>query len=142
MTNKLQLPSKVWNLRRRQVPLIVGALLGVIAVGFVVSQLLQVDRIRAQEIALSAVGGGEIVAIVIVLLIVIAVVAVLLFFFVFRRRYGRGSDSHSGEATSEVTTTEETVTGTEAVGGQYGGDFGLWDSEAPESDGKGKHDSE
>ena len=61
MTNKLQLPGKVWNLRRRQVPLIVGALLGVIAVGFVVSQLLQVDRIRAQEIALSAVGGGEIV---------------------------------------------------------------------------------
>ena len=76
-------------------------------------------------------GGGEIAAIVIVLLIVIAVVAVLLFFFVFRRRYGRGSDSHSGEATSEVTTTEETVTGTEAVGGQ-----------SPESDGKGKHDSE
>lgn len=61
MINKLQLPGKVWNLRRRQVPLIVGALLGVIAVGFVVSQLLQVDRIRAQEIALSAVGGGEIV---------------------------------------------------------------------------------
>ena len=83
--------------------------------------------------------GGEIAAIVVVLLIVIIVVVLLLFFLVFRRRYGRGSDSHSGEATSEVTGTESTATGAE-VTGAMGVEFGIWNSEAPSSDGKGDSD--
>ena len=86
--------------------------------------------------------GGEIAAIVIVLLIVIVVVVLLLFFLVFRRRYGRGSDSLSGDATSEVTATDEEVTGTEAVASHYGTQFGLWDSEVPPSDVNAKNDSE
>ena len=68
--------------------------------------------------------GGEIAAIVIVLLLGIVVVVLLLFFLVFRRRYGRGSDSFSGDTTGEVTSTE-------AVAGRYGTEFGLWESEAP-----------
>ena len=83
--------------------------------------------------------GGEIAAIVVVLLIVIIVVVLLLFFLVFRRRYGRGSDSHSGEATSEVTGTESTATGAETTG-TMGVEFGIWNSEAPSSDGKDDSD--
>ena len=85
--------------------------------------------------------GAEIAAIVIVLLIVIIVVVLLLFFLVFRRRYGRGSDTLSG-ATSDMTGTDAEVTGTEAEGSRYGTEFGLWESEAPQSDVNANGDSE
>lgn len=62
MTKELQLPGKAQAGKHRQTILIAGiVILGVLAAAFLGSLLLRVDEAEAREIALSAVGGGQVI---------------------------------------------------------------------------------